>query len=147
MGFLSLYCGDGHAAEELAQEAMVRACRDWHKVRKMERPVAWCQRVGMNLANSRYRRVAAERRAYRRIQSERVATSDPAESIAVRQSLAALPRRQRAVLLLRYFDDLTYPQIAETLDLPVPTVKSLGRRGIERLRDSGDFDLSEALLA
>ena len=61
-GFLSLYCGDGLLAEELSQEVMIRVCRDWTKVRSMENPRAWCRRVGINVANSRFRRTVAERR-------------------------------------------------------------------------------------
>lgn len=62
VGALSLYCGDRALAEELAQDALTRACRDWRKVRNFAAPGAWTHRVAMNLANSYFRRRAAETR-------------------------------------------------------------------------------------
>ena len=63
VGSLGLYCGDVGLAEELANEALARVCRDWNHVRDLERPGAWAHRVAMNLANSWFRRRGAERRA------------------------------------------------------------------------------------
>lgn len=69
LGALSLYVGDAALASELAQEVFVRVCRDWPRVSTMERPGAWAHRVGMNLANSWFRRRRAEQRALRLFQS------------------------------------------------------------------------------
>ena len=63
LGTLTLYCNDRGVAEELAQEALARACVSWPKVRGMDAPGAWIHRVAMNLANSHFRRRGAERRA------------------------------------------------------------------------------------
>src|ERR671924_1290470 len=63
VGMLSLYCGDRDVAEELAQEAILRLCKHWKRVRNMGHRRAWLQRVGINLANSHFRRRSAERRA------------------------------------------------------------------------------------
>lgn len=134
---MSLYCGDRTTAEELAQDALAVLCRDWAKVRKLDHPEAWVQRVGINLANSHYRRRAAERRARQRLEATpgqtSVAARDP-EALALREALVELPKRQRAVLVLRFYGDLTFPEIAATLDMPLSTVKSLARRALQRLR-------------
>ena len=67
VGSLTLYCGDRDVAEVLAQETLVRVCRDWNRVRTMAAPAAWAHRVGLNLANSWYTRRRAERRATERL--------------------------------------------------------------------------------
>ena len=55
-GLLTLVTGDRHVAEELAQEALERACANWPRVRAMHNRRAWLRRVALNLAASRYRR-------------------------------------------------------------------------------------------
>jgi RNA polymerase sigma-70 factor (sigma-E family) len=137
VGLLGLYCGDGYVAEELAQEALARACRDWRRVRAMDRPDAWLRRVAINLARSRFRRLLAERRATERLKGRVEVTHhdpDAARSVMVRAAISALPHRQKAVLILHYFGDMTMAQVAEVLDCPEGTVKSLAHRAIDRLR-------------
>lgn len=137
VGLLSLYCGDAAVAEELAQDALTRVCRDWRRVRKMDYPEAWASRVAINLANSHFRRRAAEKRARERLASRPDAAAgapDAAVALSVRHAVAALPPRQRTALLLHYFCDLPFARVAELMGAPEPTVKSLARRGIERLR-------------
>lgn len=141
---LSLYCGDRHLAEELAQEALMKACRDWRKVEAMEHAGAWVHRVALNLANSHFRRRAAEKRALTRVHPRVVdAEPDTATALAVRAAVASLPQRQKAVLVLHYFADLTFPQVAELLDMPENTVKSLGRRAVASLRVTSAADQLE----
>lgn len=136
-------------AEELAQETLARVCRDWRKVRSLDSPEAWAQRVAINLANSFFRRRAAERRAKSRLASraeiDTGTTAEAADAIAVRQAVAALPRRQRTALVLRYFADLTFAEVAELMDCPEATAKSLARRSLQRLRtESGLMELKGA---
>jgi RNA polymerase sigma-70 factor (ECF subfamily) len=66
---------------------------------------------------------------------------DIAEEVAIRGAVARLPRRQRAVLILRYFGDLSIRETADTLQLPEGTVKTLSRTAIERLRRDSRLDL------
>src|SRR5258705_12056680 len=61
VGAMTLYCGDGAAAEDFAQEALARAYRDWATVSQLDAPEAWAHRVAMNLAHSWYRRVRLAR--------------------------------------------------------------------------------------
>ena len=62
---------------------------------------------------------------------------DPDVAESVRAALAALPAEQRAVLVLRYYDDRTEREIADLLDLPPGTVKSRAARGLAALREAG----------
>lgn len=145
---LSLYCGDGLLAEELAQEALIRLCRDWHKVKRMENPRAWLQRVAINQANSYFRRKAAERRARGRLEGyarDLAVDSDTAAAMVVRQAVSSLPRRQKTVLVLHYFGDLSMGQVAGLMGCSENTAKSLARRGVAALRATGELvDTKEA---
>lgn len=69
VGTLSLLCGDGDVAEELAQETLARVWLRWARVRELDEPlaVAWTYRVAINLGNSWLRRRVAERRARARL--------------------------------------------------------------------------------
>lgn len=131
---LSLYCGSGPIAEELAHDALIKACRDWNRVKTMDFPRAWLHRVGMNLANSHFRRRSIERRVTEKLGASAQEAPDHSEAFVIRSVVAALPPRQRTVILLHYFDDLTYAQIGELLGCPANTAKSLARRAMESLR-------------
>jgi RNA polymerase sigma factor (sigma-70 family) len=137
-GTLRLYCGDVWLAEELAQEALARAVRRWDRVGRMDAPGAWVHRVAINLANSWFRRSAAERRVLRRT-SVGDAHEDPdsATLIAVRQAVAALSPRQREVVILRFFHDLPVRAAAERMACAEGTVKSLLADAIRSLRARG----------
>lgn len=132
---LTLHCGDRHVAEELAQETLVKVCVRWRSVVRMGNPEAWMFRVGINLTNSYFRRKAAERKARSRLGTEAL-HSDPdvADAVAVREALAGLPRRQRAVLVLRFYADLSTRDVAEVLEMPEGTVKTLSHRALKSLR-------------
>jgi RNA polymerase sigma-70 factor (ECF subfamily) len=145
VGSLGLYLGDRAVAEELAQEALARAWARWTKVRELDDPPAWLYRVAWNLANSHFRRKLVERRAQGRIelepQDDRVV--DLATALTLRQAVAQLPRRKRTALVLRYFVDMPYAEIAKVMDAPESTVKSLARRAIEDLRGQLPLDVQK----
>lgn len=137
-GTLRLYCGDVWLAEELAQEALARAVRHWDTVSRMEAPGAWVHRVAINLANSAFRRSAAERRALRRAPlADSAEDPDNATVVAVRRAVAALPPRQREVVILRFFHDLPVRVAAERMGCAEGTVKGLLFDAIRSLRGQG----------
>lgn len=145
VGILTLHCGDPYMAEELAQETLVKVCIRWRSVERMMNPEAWMFRVAINLANSYFRRKAAERKAKTRLKTDSY-HQDPetADVVAVRQALADLPKRQRSVLVLRFYADLSVRDVAEALDMPEGTVKTLTHRGMKSLRTNMNLaDLRE----
>lgn len=147
VGSLSLYCGSTDVAEELAQDTLARVWDRWPTVRALQAPEAWAYRVALNLANSHYRRRAAERRARLRDAAPRLVTedADAADAIAVRQAVAGLPRRQRAALVLRYYADLPVAETAVLLGCTPGTVKALTHQALASLRTSiGTLELQEA---
>lgn len=148
VGSLGLYCGNAAVAEELAQETLARVWTNWKKVRRLDKPEAWAHRVGLNLANSHLRRLMAERRA-RRLQGPLDLIEigpDVAAAHAVRSAVAALPRRYKTAIVLRFYLDLPFAEIAELMDASEPTVRSLTRRGIARLRKESGLLLTEGVL-
>ena len=133
--------GDVGAGEDIAQEALTRAWTRWGRVSRLDSPEAWTYRVAVNLARSRRRRQQAEQRALARVGVDAGAlAAEVADSVAVRDAVAALPERMRAALVLRYFADLPVAEVAEILDCAPGTVKSLTSQAIDRLRTVITFD-------
>ena len=128
-------------AEDLVQETLMEVARRWPRVRRMDRPAAYARRILVNRAVS-----GAGRRARRR---RELAAEPPAECVALTNdaagidghdeligALAALPPRQRAVLVLRYFLDLPEAEVAAALKCSLGTVKSTASRGLARLEQA-----------
>ena len=140
VGLLTLHVGDRHVAHELAQEAMVRLCQHWHRVKDMDEPQAWLTTVALNLATSRFRRRAAERRAVTRSgPAAQVVEPDTAGALTVRQALQSLPPRQRTVLVLRFLEDLSVMETARLMNCAEGTVKSLTSKGVAALRENANL--------
>ena len=133
---LAHYCGDLYLAEEFAQSALLKACRNWASVQQARSPIGWCYRVGVNAANSWFRRVAAERRARARHgpAPESYDGPDPADRLAVHEALSTLSRQQREAVLLRYFLDLSVQETAELLGSTPGAVRGLTHRAVQAMR-------------
>lgn len=133
-------CRDVAIAEELAQEAFLRAYARWHKVATLDRPDLWVRRVALNLAVSRFRRLQAEARALARTATRRqnAASPSPVDAMAFWDALRALPARQAQVASLFYVDDLSVAQVAQVLGRAEGTVKAHLHAARGRLRDSLD---------
>jgi RNA polymerase sigma factor (sigma-70 family) len=137
VGVLTLYAGDRHVAEELAQDTIVRVIVNWPRVATMESPSAWAYRVALNLANSSFRRALTGRRALTRLAAlpaSDAPTADTAIAITLRAAVAALPDRQRTALVLRYYADLAPPEVAEIMRCKPGTVWALVHQAIAALR-------------
>ena len=139
---LALYCGDRFVAEELAQEALARALERWVEVSAMAAPEGWVYRTGVNLARSRFRRAAIERRARARLgRAPRLPDTD--EVVAVRQAVLALPERQRAVIIARFYVGLDVAETAGALGCRPGTVQAHTFKALANLRAAGFIDEEE----
>ena len=133
--FAYLLCGDPDVAHDLVQDAFVKLLS---RPRLLIRPAAfesYLRTTIVNLSRSRWRRVALERRhrsTHGPTNSE--VTSSYEERDEVRKALRDLPERQRAAVVLRYFEDLSEQQTAETMNTSVAAVKSLVQRAMVTLR-------------
>jgi RNA polymerase sigma-70 factor (sigma-E family) len=130
-----LLTGDAGEAEELAQDALVRTYRRWALVGRPRDPAMYARKVLVYRHRSLLRRAVVEARQLVRLGGAAEPGGDHGEdALVVSAALRRLPPRQRAVVVLRYFEDLSEPEVARLLHLPLGTVKSLGRRGLARLR-------------
>ncbi len=139
---LTLYTGDPWLADELAQEALVRLCARWRRD-EVRNVAAWLNRVGVNLANSTFRRRAAARRAAVRHGASPTEHRPPdtADAMAVREAVAALPARPREAVVLRYFEGWTTDEVGAHLGIGASSVRSLLSRAITQLREQGLVEL------
>lgn len=150
VGALDLYLGDVHVAEELAQEALVRAAKRWSRVRDLDSPGGWAYRVAMNLAKSWFRRRRAEARAYARVgvtDEEPDLAADVSDRSTVRAAVGSLPETQRAAVVCRYYLGMSGPEAAEALGISPDAVRARTKRAIATLREALDrevFDAEEA---
>ena len=131
-----LLCGDAHQADELVQQALVRTYLAWPRARDRD-PLAYARRVLANQRISTWRRLRRE---------QLVSPSDVPDSVDRRaehayadrvqlvRALALLTPRQRRVVVLRHFEDLSEQDVAADLGISVGTVKSTASRALARLR-------------
>jgi len=132
-----LMTGDYQRSEDLLQATLVRVYQHWSRVDVMERPVAYARRVLVNQANSWWRRRSSHELpsdfAHEPSWSGHV--DDVAEHDRVWRAVLSLPPRQRAVMVLRYYEDLSEFDIAEALGMAPGTVKSNAHAAQRRLAD------------
>lgn len=125
--------GSGIFAEDIAQEALVRAHKSWKKISGYDKPGAWLRRVTINLATNRRNRDRTER-------DGRIRLVDPASTVeldlrddSVWGAVADLPPKQRAAVALYYLEDRSVEEIAEILEVSANTAKAhlhLGRQAL-----------------
>ena len=128
--------GNRSEAEEVAQEAFVRAYSHWSRVRVLASPESWVRRVAANLAISAARR-ARVRRAFRAEVRETVQPVEPPDGELLR-ALGSLSPAQRTVVVLRFAYDLSVEQVASELNKAPGTVRALTAQGLKRLRERLD---------
>lgn len=142
---------DPGEAEDMTQECLLRLARRWPKVRRMSHPEAYARRILVNLSLD-----GARGRGRRSVElGDGTAPVEHPDPLAPRQiaaiedsnelatALGALPQRQRLILVLRYFADLSEEQTARAVGCSVGTVKSTSSRALARLREAMEADAPE----
>ena len=131
-----LLCGDRHAAEDLVQVTLARVARHWERVVAGGDPDPYVRRVMVSQHVSLWRRRRRQVHVSEQLPDRAVPDRSDAvtTALAVQAALAKLAPRQRAVLVLRYFEDLTEAATAEVLHCSVSTVKSQTRDALAALR-------------
>lgn len=126
---------DRAAAEDLAQETLIRVGLAWSRLRSDGNPVGYAQRTMTNLfLNERRRRRPMPTDKIPETAREDTALAAVDSAAAVRQILASLPPKQRAAIALRYLADLPDDEIGRLLDCTPATVRSQLSRGLSSLR-------------
>lgn len=133
-----LMCGDWHTADDVVSTAVLKVYQDWHRISRMEHLDAYVRRAVVNAW------LDERRRPWRRERSvpELPARAQPGDErfvndrIAILEHLDALPARRRAVIVLRFYCDLSVEETAQVLDCSPGTVKSQTARALDTLRAS-----------
>ncbi|WP_433300193.1 SigE family RNA polymerase sigma factor [Actinoplanes sp. CA-030573] len=137
-----LLTGDQHLAEDLVQEALARTHRAWLRLERPEHAEAYARKVMYHAQVSLWRRPKVAEVLPGEIESgdagDAGSTEDVAEAtvqrVALRRALLALTAKQRAVIVLRYFEDHTEAEAAQLLGVSVSTIKTQTARALDRLR-------------
>lgn len=139
--FLYRLCGDADVAEEVMQETFVRAIGAAKRYRPEARVSTWLFSIAANLVRDRWRRQVRRGDALPLDDLPLPAPETTDEQAlgrvdgqALRATLLRLPLEQRTAIILRYYHDLSYEEIARTMVCPVGTVRSRIHNGVERLR-------------
>jgi len=143
-----LLTGDQAEAEELAQEALVRTWWRW-ALHRPDDPAAYARKVLVNRHRSLLRRGRGGVAVPGQDQDRAGPAPGDEQAMVLWQAVRGPPARRRAVLVLRFHEDLTEAEVARLLGLPLGTVKSLAHRGLARLRDrlgSPDLDPTTSTL-
>ncbi|RRR99232.1 sigma-70 family RNA polymerase sigma factor [Glycomyces terrestris] len=127
------YLGDATEAQDLVQEAFLRAWQRWDKVGGYEEPVAWVRRVAWNLATSRHRRNQVARRFLQKSQAPEAAPAASPDHVALVAALKQVPAKRRQALVMHYMADMTISAIAKETGAREGTVKSWLHRGRKEL--------------
>jgi RNA polymerase sigma-70 factor (ECF subfamily) len=120
---VGLAAGSRALAEDAVQEALARAWERSERGEEIRNLGGWVTAVALNLSRSALRRLRVERRARERLVTKAAEEPSPLR-VDVERSVAALPRRQREVTVLRYFQGLEVKEIAEILGVHEGTVKT-----------------------
>lgn len=134
-------CGDRGVAEDAAQTALAKAHRSWRRISKLDAPQAYVRRMTVNEVLNHLRRASSRRESARGDLPDGVLDPEgPEVRDEVWQAVLRLPPRQRAVLVLRYYEDLTEHEIADVLGCRPGTVKSQASDALSSLRHHLDAD-------
>ncbi|GAA2478500.1 RNA polymerase sigma factor [Winogradskya humida] len=129
------YLGDRGDAEDVTQEAFVRAWQRWGDVSAYEDPVSWVRRVAWNLATSRLRRMTTAAKVMRRQPPPGVVPGMNPDHVLLVAALRKLPERQRRVIVMHHIADVPVADIAHELGVPTGTVAAWLHRGRARLAE------------
>ena len=128
-------CGDAHRAEDLVQETLAKVYLKW---RRIDTPYAYAQRTLMRAYLSHRRRRSSTEQPWAEVPDQRAASS-PADlsdlRIALQEALAGLGPTDRAVVVLRYLEDLSVAETADRLGLSQGAVKNRSLRALRAMRE------------
>jgi len=135
--FAMLLTGDDHRAEDLVQDALTKAYLRWPRIRRTDNPDVYLRQLVINGSRSWWRR-RANRETPGITPLETAALGDLGDEAAARDELwrliSELPQQQRAVIVLRYYEDLDDTTIAQILECTPATVRTHSMRALHKLR-------------
>lgn len=137
MPLARLLTGQASDAEDLVQDALVRAHDQWHKVAAAQNPNAYVRRLLINVYTSQHRRLRLQTVPLNKVHDNTAAPTlgvELSERDTLRQAIRALPIRQRTAIVLRYYEDLDVSEIAASMGLTESSVRSAVSRALDNIR-------------
>ncbi|AUY52319.1 SigE family RNA polymerase sigma factor [Streptomyces sp. CB01881] len=136
--------GDAHLAEDLVQEALGRVFMKWRKVSRLDNPSGYAQTVLVNTFLSYRRKRSSSERVTDSVPETAVDGPDPALRLTLLRALGEIPAQDRAVLVLRFWEDRSVEETAAALRLSSTAVRSRSSRALARMRAALGTDLATA---
>ena len=132
-----LLCGDNHRADDLVQESLTRLYLRWRHARNANSLNRYVRAIVVRAHIDDTRRPWFRVRLFGTVPESRPSgdVHDPDSAAALRKALSRLPAGQRAVLVLRFLDDMSVSDVAEVLNCSAGTVKSQTSHGLAKLRE------------
>lgn len=129
LGYAYVVTGDITEAQDVVQEAFVRAWQHWSSIRGYADPEAWVRVTAMRIAVSRWRRMRTRTAAYLRHGPDRLVGPPGTETLEIVDALRRLPEEQRVAIALYYLLGLPVKEVAREVGAPEGTVKARLARG------------------
>ena len=121
--------GDLQEAEDVVQEAFVRAVGRWNRLREYDSPEAWLRTVAVNLARSRWRRARRGAAVLVKLGAPSPEPELSPDHVALVSALKTLPAAQREAIVLHHFVGMSVDEVAESAHCPSGTIKARLSRG------------------
>jgi RNA polymerase sigma-70 factor (sigma-E family) len=134
--FAHAVAGDPHTAADLVQDALERTGVRWSRLDRLGDPEAYVRRAIINGRASRWRKHRRETLVAALPEKPATVADDYLDRDELWQLVRSLPTRQRAIIVLRYYEDMSEAQIAETLGCSPGTVKSQANKAVGKLRNA-----------
>ena len=142
-----LLTGNRADAEDLLQTALAKTCLSWDRIRDREAVDGYVRRVMVNTQTSWWRRRRVDERPTDELPDRGAGRDDTADldlHDALWAALSTLPKRQRAMVVLRYYEDLYEAETARVMGVSVGTVKSTTSRALAKLREDSSLRTGDA---
>jgi RNA polymerase sigma-70 factor (sigma-E family) len=129
-----LLCHDWHLAQDLTQTALTKLFLSWRRAVQADHLLAYAQKILLRVyLDHRRRRSSTE--STPGVLHEPAYRHNPELRLTMMDALGRLPARDRAIVILRYFEDYSVEQVADVLEIPANVVKSQTRRSLVKLRE------------
>ncbi|WP_127500953.1 SigE family RNA polymerase sigma factor [Actinoplanes solisilvae] len=129
-----MLCRDWHLAQDLTQNALTKLFLNWRRAVQSDNLVAYAQKILFRVFLD-HRRLRSSSETTPGVLREPVHRESHELRLTMLDALARLPERDRAIVILRYFEDYSVERVADVLDLPTTVVKSQTRRSLAKLRE------------
>lgn len=143
LGYVFLLTGDLAEAQDVVQEAYMRAWQHWSTIHRYDEPESWLRTVANRIAVSRWRRIRGRARAYLRHGAPDPVPAPSLDTVAVVEALRRLPAEQRVAVTMHYLLGMPVADVARETGVPVGTVKARLHRGRAALAELLAVDAGE----